>query len=82
MSNEVAVAETKTFLVSRDQMQKLADADAVLADLTVEGLTNGNTEAVSMFGELGLRLFQLENDLVEQGLAEEVLDRSDRDSEE
>lgn len=82
MSNEVAVAETKTFLVSRDQMQKLADADAVLADLTVDGLTNGNTDAVSLFGEVGLRLFQLENELVEKGLAQEVLDRSDRDSEE
>lgn len=72
--------ETKTFLVSDEQMQKLADADSVLADLTVQALTTGNSEAFDLFGEVGLALFNLENDLVEKGLAREVFDRSDRDS--
>jgi hypothetical protein len=67
------------FKVTADQMQKLADADAVLADLAMEAMVSGDNETFSRYVEVGLPVFELQHELVEKGLAAEVLDRSDRD---
>lgn len=66
------------FKVTEAQMQKLADADAVLADLAMEAMMT-NDPAFQRYVEVGLPVFELQHELVEKGLAEKVLDRSDRD---
>jgi hypothetical protein len=67
------------FKITEDQMQKLADADAVLADLAMEAMMAQDTENFQRYVEVGLPVFDLQHKLVELGLAEKVLDRSDRD---
>lgn len=67
------------FKVTEAQMQKLADADAVLADLAMGAMMEQDTENFQRYVEVGLPVFDLQHELVEKGLAEKVLDRSDRD---
>ena len=69
------------FLVSEEAMQKLSDADSVLADV-VMGLMfaeDSDPEVVNLFVKAGLGLYEFQQELVERGLAREVLDRSDRE---
>lgn len=68
------------FKVNEAQMQKLADADAVFADLAMEAMMAGDTEAFQRYVEVGLPVFEIQHELVEKGLAKEVLDRSDREA--
>lgn len=71
-------------MLSTEHMQKLADADAVLADLAL-GLMMGFDQG---FGDplwdrittVGLGLYELQQELVDAGLAAERLDRSDREA--
>lgn len=67
------------FKVTEAQMQKLADADAVLADLAMGAMMEQDTDNFQRFVEVGLPVFEIQHELVEKGLAEKVLDRSDRD---
>lgn len=68
------------FLVSEATMQKLSDADAALADLVVGFMLDDDAdpEVVNLIVKNGLALFEFEQELVARGLAEKVLDRSDR----
>ena len=69
------------FLVNEAAMQKLSDADSALADLVVELMFNEDSdpEVVNLFVKTGLGLYEFQHELVDRGLAERVLDRSDRE---
>lgn len=69
---------SETYAVSREAMQKLADADAVLADLAMEAVMNGDMDFFGKLSDVGLPLYEFQQELVDLGLAEERLDRSDR----
>lgn len=70
---------TTEYAVTEEQMQKLADADAVLADLAIGAMLAGDMEAFDRISSVGLPLYEFQQELVDQGLAKERLDRSDRD---
>lgn len=75
-------AETKTFMVSREAMQKLSDADAALADLVFALMLQGQgpgDELWERFTDVGLAIYEFQQELVDRGLAAERLDRSDRE---
>lgn len=77
--------ETKTYLLSREDMQKLADADAVLADLAISLMMQGRGFGDPLWEkvtDVGLPLYEFQQELVDMGHAAERLDRSDRDIEE
>lgn len=77
--------ETKTYLVSRENMQKLADADAVLADLAIGLMMQGRGFGDPLWEkvtDVGLPLYEFQQELVDMGLAEARLDRSDLETEE
>lgn len=69
------------YMVSEETMQKLSDADSALADLVVELMFNEDSdpEVVNLFVKTGLGLYEFQHELVDRGLAERVLDRSDRE---
>lgn len=70
-----------SYPISEETMQKLADADSALADLVMESMVNSDDtdpEVLNGLMNTGLALFNLQFDLVERGLAEKVMERSDR----
>lgn len=69
-----------SYPISEETMQKLADADSALADIVVESMMDPDMDPEALNGLMntGLALFNLQFDLVERGLAEKVMDRSDR----
>ena len=72
---------SKTYLVDEATMQKLSDADSALADLVMPMMLDENTdaEALNLIMENGLAIFEFQHKLVDLGLAEQVMDRSDRE---
>ena len=72
---------SKTYLVDEATMQKLSDADSALADLVMPMMLDENTdaEALNLIMENGLAIFEFQHKLVDLGLAEKVMDRSDRE---
>lgn len=75
------MSNSTEFLVSEDIMQKLCNADAVLADLVMSMMMDPDTDpaALQLVMENGLAIFEFQHKLVELGLAEQVMDRSDRE---
>lgn len=71
---------TKTYAVSAESMQKLADADAVLADMAISAMLTGDNELFNRITDVGLPLYEFQQELVDRGLAAERLDRSDREA--
>ena len=71
------------FLVSEATMQKLSDADSALADLVVNLMLlsddDVDPEVANLIVKTGLGLYEFQHELVERGLAERVMDRSDRE---
>lgn len=69
------------FLVSEEAMQKLSDADSAMADLVMQMMFDPDTDpaALQLIMENGLAVYEFQHKLVELGLAERVLDRSDRE---
>ena len=72
---------SKTYLVDEATMQKLSDADSALADLVMPMMLDENTdaEALNLIMENGRAIFEFQHKLVDLGLAEKVIDRSDRE---
>lgn len=71
------------YLVDEATMQKLSDADSALADLVMTMMMDPDTDpaALNVVMENGLAIFEFQHKLVEMGLAEQVMDRSDREVE-
>lgn len=69
------------YMLSTEQMQTLADADGILADLALTAMMLGDGDLFTKTTEVGLPLFEFQEELVERGLAEARMDRSDREEE-
>jgi hypothetical protein len=73
------MSESKTFLLSEEVMQKLSDADSALADVALAAMLSNDVDTFEKVVGLGLSIFEFQHDAVEAGLAERVMDRSDRE---
>lgn len=74
------MSDTKEYLLNESVMQKLADADAALADVVMGAMFTGSEdldEIMNTVAPAGLAIFQFQHDAVKAGLAERVMDRSD-----
>lgn len=72
------------FLLSKETMQKLAEADAALADIVVDAIMDRvpmDPTQVTLIASAGLALFQFQQDAVAAGLAESVMERTEHEEE-
>lgn len=70
----------KEYLLDESTMQKLADADAALADIVMGAMFSDSEDLPMIMNTIapaGLAIFQFQHDAVEAGLAERVMERSE-----